>query len=1098
MSAAAPFPPPGPSGSAMNGYHPGARPGGDDWRLSDGAPSPPISQISASASEHINDMKSFPIARLLEVGRSHFTKASIRVSSRGGLAATYWDYMVAYLIVVEAIPRHRDYYDRIKNSRSGLHRDYKELSKDVQTDQDRFMRIKDMIVNENKRMGVHSDSVQNLSRPSSTSSQYTTHTNTSNSGSRLSNGSLPRQRDDELMLPDVPNTAPTGRVSPVGPSESPRRKPQVHPKPQALHGRALHQSIPSTNGATTPTDLAERFAKLRGTAAPIDTSNAAAEYGAPATMPSPSDYHTSSRPTGPRDMPPLPPPNHAPPRLPKLPLNTQMASSLPKAPSPTYSPARNMALPPSISAPRSSARSIVGTGGRSNSLASSVSAHPPGSNNDSNSYFPRQEGQPPHTERRKSINKPLELQVPAEKLYDYIRMFNVLLIDVRSREEFDSGHIPVHAIICIEPTALQDGLSADQLHDRLVLSPDDEQALYTRRDDFDLVVYYDESTKTNSFLQKHTRNEHESALKRLYDTLYEFNAEKPLKRPPIFLMGGIDAWTDLVGAQALATSTTATLAAGQSRSTRPLRRAPAVSHGGRAHLQKRRMREYTPMDPEEERKWMEEARRGRAVFEEAPAEDEEDAASAMFRTTEDFLRRYPEVDVEQQSMVYPPPRPPGPPQYPAPPIPVAPSRPAPSVSRVSYSGVHERQNTPQGRAPQLSMYVSSRHGQYRLHRTGLINFGVTCYMNSVIQCLSANMDLTNVFLTGSYTGSLQRNNWKGSKGLLTEAYATLLSNLYKGDVGALRPSTFRKLGGYFNSQWGVDQQQDAKEYLEFVLDYMHEDLNITWDKPPLKQLTEVEEQKREKLPRPYAARIEWNRYLHREHSYIGQLFAGQHASRLQCTTCGFTSTTYEAFWSISVEIPRTGTADIRDCLRSYCSTERLDGDDIWRCPRCKKDREANKTLTITRAPNYLTIHFKRFRASKTEGPHKVRTPIEFPLQGLDLGPFVNPPITADEEAQVFAYNARDGETQLSHLKQDLAMSPPYLYNAYAVIWHIGGNVSSGHYIALVKDKSKGCWRSFNDDKITDIEPGRLAPENRLQNERAYIVFYEREQVAGGV
>lgn len=64
-------------------------------------------------------------------------------------------------------------------------------------------------------------------------------------------------------------------------------------------------------------------------------------------------------------------------------------------------------------------------------------------------------------------------------------------------------------------------------------------------------------------------------------------------------------------------------------------------------------------------------------------------------------------------------------------------------------------------------------------------------MNSVIQCLSANTTLTNMFLTDRYVRDLQKDNWKGTKGILPEAYATLLSNLYKGDIPAVRPMTLR-------------------------------------------------------------------------------------------------------------------------------------------------------------------------------------------------------------------------------------------------------------------------------------------------------------------
>lgn len=71
------------------------------------------------------------------------------------------------------------------------------------------------------------------------------------------------------------------------------------------------------------------------------------------------------------------------------------------------------------------------------------------------------------------------------------------------------------------------------------------------------------------------------------------------------------------------------------------------------------------------------------------------------------------------------------------------------------------------------------------------------------------------------------------------------------------------------------------------------------------------------------------------------------------------------------------------------------------------------------------------------------------------------------------------------------MKPPYRYDAYAVMRHLGGTMGSGHYIALVEDKSRGRWRQFNDDMTNDFSPDLLPPRDRLQNEQAYIVFYQR-------
>jgi len=302
----------------------------------------------------------------------------------------------------------------------------------------------------------------------------------------------------------------------------------------------------------------------------------------------------------------------------------------------------------------------------------------------------------------------------------------------------------------------------------------------------------------------------------------------------------------------------------------------------------------------------------------------------------------------------------------------------------------------------------------------------------------------------------------------------------------------QKFCARLNKEWGIDRQQDAKEFLDFLLDCLHEDLNVNWSRNPLRALTDAEEAERERTPPIVASKREWGRYTHRDDSKLTQLFAGQHISKLQCTTCHNSSTTYEPFWSISVEIPPAPNGrliDIRDCLRSYCSSEILSGDEVWRCPHCRREREATKRITISRAPEFLVIHFKRFSAGTQAGSsaRKIHTPIEFPLTSLDMTPFVLPPPDAAERASITRSYGEAG------LETPFSMTPPYKYDAYAVLRHLGGTMTSGHYISLVRDKARNCWREFNDDKVTDFRPEDLPAGKRLQNEQAYIVFYQRSR-----
>lgn len=763
-----------------------------------------------------------------------------------------------------------------------------------------------------------------------------------------------------------------------------------------------------------------------------------------------------------------------------------------------------MQISGNMAPPRSSARSIVGTGGRSNSAMSSASSYAPGNDGiDEAGYFPRMstESLPNTLPRRKSVHVPKEMRIGAEKLYDYLKMHSILLIDVRSREDFDDGHIYTQSIINIDPTSLRRDMSADDLQDTLVLSPEHEQSAFFDRSNFDLVVYYDQATASDRFLNCPS-TEREWTLRHLYDALYNYSQDKPLQRPPILLEGGIEAWTELVGDQALARSSTASKA----KSSRPIRRVPVASNFSRLHVQKKR-REYNPLDADEERKWLERARVESVVVDQKPPLDEEDEsqqvedASPFYSNIDEFNRRFPEAgkidqrypmdpssQAPQQSRTRIPSYPTPPPRSSnmPPPLPAVPSRPLPAASRMSYSGVSDRVVSQQSTgSSDLPAYVPPRYlpSNLRLPRTGLVNFGVTCYMNATIQALSATTPLTLFFLDDRFKQYIQRENWKGSKGVLPELYSNLIRSVWKGDVEAIRPTTLRSFCARLNSEWGVDRQQDAKEFFDFLVDCLHEDLNENWSRTPLKALTDAQEEIREKMPKSVVSKTEWGRYTHRELSYLTSLFGGQHASRLRCTTCQFTSTTYEAFYSISVEIPRSGRATIDDCLRSYCAEEMLSGDEVWKCPRCQKEREATKQITITRAPQFLVVHFKRFSAGRGESARKVRTPIDFPLRNLNLQPYV---LNTEKEQKY----VRDLP---SDQKPDSSMTPPFLYDAYAVMRHIGTTLTSGHYTCLAKDRARGCWRQFNDTWIGDFDPERLPERERLQNEMAYIVFYQRVQ-----
>jgi hypothetical protein len=69
------------------------------------------------------------IGNLLEQAKYHMTQAVTSIQGRQSPAAAFWEYLVAYKIVVEVVPRHRDYIDRVETARGQLHRDFHQVLK---------------------------------------------------------------------------------------------------------------------------------------------------------------------------------------------------------------------------------------------------------------------------------------------------------------------------------------------------------------------------------------------------------------------------------------------------------------------------------------------------------------------------------------------------------------------------------------------------------------------------------------------------------------------------------------------------------------------------------------------------------------------------------------------------------------------------------------------------------------------------------------------------------------------------------------------------------------------------------------------------------
>lgn len=200
---------------------------------------------------------------------------------------------------------------------------------------------------------------------------------------------------------------------------------------------------------------------------------------------------------------------------------------------------------------------------------------------------------------------------------------------------------------------------------------------------------------------------------------------------------------------------------------------------------------------------------------------------------------------------------------------------------------------------------------------GIRNHGNTCFINAILQCLSYTDILAEYFVLDQYKSDLRRKrritttltssfskrpNGAG-KGEVTEQLALLLKSLWSLQYDPEISIRFKSLVDKHASQYKGGSQHDAQEFLLWLLDQVHEDLN-TATRRRYKKANSAQNQQGNTVTDEQLAAESLANYLRCNNSFVMDVFQAQFRSSLTCPTCERQSNTFDPFLCVSLPIPQ--------------------------------------------------------------------------------------------------------------------------------------------------------------------------------------------------
>lgn len=264
-----------------------------------------------------------------------------------------------------------------------------------------------------------------------------------------------------------------------------------------------------------------------------------------------------------------------------------------------------------------------------------------------------------------------------------------------------------------------------------------------------------------------------------------------------------------------------------------------------------------------------------------------------------------------------------------------------------------------------------------LGTSGLINQGNTCYMNSIIQCLSncepfrnliIGKDLVPTLIDSNSNIFIEKSKLESN---LSFQLRKIFINIWNSSFYSFRPISFRKLFGKKIDQFQNSNQQDSQEALLCILDSINDELAMDVQINPVNKnmiydclvnLHKDEDTNQQQILQIIKSNLSdylnyksINDYIrsHRKYSPINSIFEGRTVSQLICSETQGIKTNFESFFYFTLALPQDKYEDVTDSETSSTSkssnkskastSSKKSGSesDYW-CKLCKKDLQSSK------------------------------------------------------------------------------------------------------------------------------------------------------------